>query len=220
MVDNHLESAFRRSTACEWQIPCHGCRETVRPDERILTSAGLCCHRCGAPVNPGEGRWLATNPQSTWGAGFWVNHLMVPWLNGDEVVARQSGYDPVQFLNECLGLPTALGDHVITRAEIEACCQRIPMARSHADVPHTFGPLFAGIDWGGGSRSATVLALGQIDSNYVFHVRYLERFRPQEDPSVILQQIAARCRSFGVSFIAADGGGNGQTYNRLLLDHL
>jgi hypothetical protein len=220
MVDNHLETAYGRSTAGEWRIPCHGCRETVRPDDRILTSEGLRCHRCGAPVDPREGEWSVGNPNSAWGAGFWVNHLMVPWLSTDDVLTRQSLYNPVQFLNECLGLPTALGDHVITRAEIEACCQTTPMARTPADIPRACGPLFAGIDWGGGAKSATVLTLGQITADKVFHVRYLERFRPQEDPAVILQQLAERCHRFGVQWIAADGGGNGYTYNRLLQGQL
>jgi hypothetical protein len=44
----------------------------------------------------------------------------------------------------------------------------------------------------------------------------MERFRPQEEPDRVLDQVAESCRKFGVKVVAADGGGNGHVYNRLL----
>jgi hypothetical protein len=48
----------------------------------------------------------------------------------------------------------------------------------------------------------------------------MERFRPQEEPDHVLNEVAERCRTFGVKVIAADGGGNGNVYNSLLHNKL
>ena len=114
---------------------------------------------------------------------------MVPWVKFDDLLVRQETYDPAKFKNECLGLPTALGDHVITREEIEACCLQRPQARTLADVPHEGrGCLFAGIDWGGGGASATVLVIGYIRSDLTFYVQRFDRFTAQEDPDRVLSR--------------------------------
>jgi len=221
LIDNHLESVFRKSTACEWLVPCAGCHKEVALDERVLGTKGLTCPTCSQVLNPRQGRWVARNPDSHWGDGYWVNHLMVPWLTVDEVLLRLETYDPARFKNECLGLPTALGDHIITREEIEACCLNRPLARTLADVPpEGRGCLFAGIDWGGGGTSATVLVIGYIRDDLRFCIQRFDRFTAQEDPDRVLDAVAQRCREFQVQYIAADGGGNGHVYNRLLLDKL
>jgi hypothetical protein len=145
----------------------------------------------------------------------------VPWLNYDEILERQRVYDAARFKNEVLGLPTALGDHVVTRAELEACCGKLPMTETLAQVPPAArAKLIAGIDWGGGGTSRTVLVLGFMRNDFVFQICRMERFAASEDPEQILKQVAQRCSQFRVKLIAADGGGNGHVFNRLLLDRL
>jgi hypothetical protein len=56
--------------------------------------------------------------------------------------------------------------------------------------------------------------------DYRFHVVRFERFAADEDPKRILDELAARCRQLGVRWIAADGGGHGHVYNRLLYDRI
>jgi hypothetical protein len=80
--------------------------------------------------------------------------------------------------------------------------------------------LVAGIDWGGGGTSRTVVAIGFMRSDYKFQVCRFERLAGSEDPDHVLDAVARSCRQFRVSVIAADGGGNGHVYNRLLLDRL
>lgn len=221
LIDNHLDAVFRRSTANEWTIDCQGCAKPVMLDERVLGPHGITCPGCQALLDPRQGRWVPRNPGATWGEGFWVNHLMGPWVNYDEVLERQRTYDPVRFRNEVMGLPTTLGEHIVTRAELEACCRPVPMAASLADVPYEWQPhLIAGIDWGGGAHSRTVLAIGCMRQDYTFVVCRFESFAAREDPDRVLAEVAARCAQFQVPFIGADGGGNGHVYNRLLLDKL
>jgi hypothetical protein len=64
------------------------------------------------------------------------------------------------------------------------------------------------------------MVIGYMIDNLRFRIVRLERFAAQEEPDVILNEIAKRCREFSVAAIAADGGGNGRTYNRLLLRRL
>ena len=146
---------------------------------------------------------------------------MVPWLNYDEILDRQRTYDLPRFKNEVLGLPTTLGDHIVTRAELEECCGEYPMAQSLGDVPRAGrGRLVAGIDWGGGVHSRTALVIGFMRENYQFQICRFERFPSHEDPDRVLAAVAERCRRFQVQWIAADGNGNGHVFNRLLYDRI
>jgi hypothetical protein len=80
--------------------------------------------------------------------------------------------------------------------------------------------LIAGVDWGGGTASATVLVIGYMRPDLHSVIVRMERFRPEEEPDRVLNQVAESCRKFGVKVIAADGGGNGHVYNRLLQNKL
>ena len=220
-IDNHLEAMFRQSTANEWTMICGSCGKGAILDERSLGPRGVFCPGCSSPLDSQLGAWVARNPNSTWGDGFWIGHPMVPWLNYDEILERQRTYEIGKFKNEVLGLSTTTGDHVVTRAELEACCSKSLMANSGKDVPaQGRGNLIAGIDWGGGGRSRTVLTIGFMRDDFHFQVCRFERFAGTEDPDHVLAAVTNRCQQFSVRFVAADGGGNGHVYNRLLLDRL
>ncbi len=144
-IDNHLEAAFNRSTAQEWSVYCDS-GHLVRLDEECLGLDGPQCPTCGAAITPSEGLWVPRNPDSTWGDGFTLNHLATPWLRYPELLERRASYDTARFRNECLGLPVHLGDHIVTRAEVEACCTQKAMATSHKDVPRRDARPIAGGD--------------------------------------------------------------------------
>ncbi len=143
--DNHLEGMFTRSTANIWTIPCHGCGQGTTIDERCLGTTGPNLSDLSIDLDASQGAWVPLNPHSTWGQGFSISHPMVPWFKAkySEILECQRNYDLVRFRNEVLGLPATLGDHVVTRAELEACCGSArmlqhgnhPMARpQHATV--------------------------------------------------------------------------------------
>ncbi len=216
LVDNHLEGFFNQSTANSWMLTCDGCSKPVTIDERALGPWGLICPDCRHPVDPAQGKWIPRNPGATWGEGFSISHPMVPWLAYADVLERQRTYDPASFRNEVLGLPTTLGDHIVTRAELEACCSERPMLPTR---PPSSGLVVAGIDWGGGMASRTVFVVGTMDPDYTFHIFYIQAFQAQEDPSGIVNDLARLCRELRVDSLAADGNGNGHVYNRLLYSH-
>jgi hypothetical protein len=217
MLENHLETMFRQSTGCEWKVTCPGCHQPHVMDERVIGPDSLICPHCQNPLDAQTGAWVPRNPNSTWGDGFTINHFMVPWLDFYAILDRQKTYDRARFVNEVLGRPTTLGDHIITREEAEACCEDRPFAASLHDVPAPGrGRLVAGIDWGGGSASGTVLVLGYLEQGRRFRVVRFDRWQPHEDPNLVLKQVAERCRQFHVQQIAVDGNGNGHVYNRRL----
>ena len=219
-IDNHLEDVFGRSTAHEWRVPC-GCGEPVFLDEQTLGPQGPICPSCNAPIDPGQGQCIPRNSDSNWGDGFTLNHLATPWLNYPELLERRDSYDPALFRNECLGLPSYLGDHIVTREEVEACCCEQPMASQLDNVPARYrNSLVAGIDWGGGVVSRTVLTVGYMRDDDHFVVVFLERYRAREDPDEILKAVSRRCQQFRIPVVAADGAGNGNVYNNLLLHGL
>jgi hypothetical protein len=221
LVDNALQGAYAQSTAHEWTLDCPHCHEAVILDERCLGPNGVVCSRCQTALDVRTGRWVARHPDSTWADGFWLNHLSVPWLNYHEILDRQRTYDLCQFKNEVLGLPTTLGEHIVSRAELEACCGEQPMAQSISDVPYEVQRhMIAGIDWGGGRISRTVAVIGYYRHENRFVVAHVKWFRADEDPKRLITAVAELCRRFSVKWIAADGRGNGLTTNRLLLDEL
>lgn len=220
-TENHLETLFQQSTACEWQVPCPACTERTILDEKVIGLRSLCCPKCESPIDTGCGTWLPRNPDSKWGKGFWINHCMVPWVQHDELLAKRAEYDPIRFRNECLGLPTVLGDRIVSREEVEACCHSRNMATRLEDVPRDApGQLVAGIDWGGGANSTTVLVIGYMRSDKIFHVCRFDRFRANEDTQYLVTEVAKKCREFRICTIAADGGGNGHVCNRWLAEVL
>jgi hypothetical protein len=218
-IDNHLEDAFNRSTANEWRVPCP-CGQRVFLDEKCLGPEGPICPTCGSSIDPSRGLWVPRNPGSIWGDGFTLNHLATPWLDYPQLLERQRSYNPALFRNECLGLPTFLGDHVVTREEVESCCRQYPMATSWDDIPAEAKKrhLIGGIDWGGGTVSRTVLVVGYMREDDHFGIVFMERYHAQEEPNEILKAIARRISQFRIRLVAADGAGIGSVYNGLLLD--
>jgi hypothetical protein len=219
--ENQLQMMYAASTANEWTIRCENCQKDVILDEYCLGASGIVCRHCQAGLDVKKGRWVARNPESTWGDGYWLNHAMVPWINYDEILERQRNYDLPTFKNEVLGLSTTLGDHIVTREELAECCEPWSSAESCDDFPcDARGKIVAGIDWGGGGKSRTVVAIGWMRDDFVFEVRRFKRFRPDEDTEQLLDSVAALLRSFGAQIVAADGGGSGHHLNRLLVDRL
>jgi hypothetical protein len=220
LIDNHLEAMFNQSTGNEWKIVCEGCGQDVILDERAIGPTGIMCPQCQRPLDKLAGQWVPRNPGATWGDGYWINALMVPWKhNFDEILENQRTYDFARFRNEVLGLPVSLGDHVVTKEQLEACCTDTPMAKTIADVPEEFrNNIVAGVDWGGGGTARTAVVIGFTRPEGVFEICHFARVHAKEDPESIKKRVTEICHRFQVRWIAADGLGNGSVYNRLLLD--
>ena len=218
--DNPLEAAYRQGSQREWVARCPKCRANNRPTEDTLGPASPVCAKCGAPISFASGRWVARNSSAVSCESFWINHLMVPWIDYQEVLSCRETYGIAQFRNEVLGIPVDLGDHVVTPAEVEACCGTLNNAISPRDwgrLRLAPGTLTLGIDWGGGGKSRAAFALGAYSEKGGFRVLFMERRPPGESHEQMVGRACEILRQAPGAAVAADGGGNGSILNRLLI---
>jgi len=219
MIDNQLEEAFNRSTRNTWQTRCEACEHENIPDESILGASGTICASCKQPISLANGRWVPSNPDAADADGFWFNHLMTPWIDYAEILSHRDAYDIVRFKNEVLGLPANLGDHLVTREQVLACCTQYSMAESSHDARLrglNLATVCVGIDWGGGSNTRTALIAGGHDAYGRFHVLRMEVVAAGEDHKKVLDAALRFTQRFGGFPVAADGAGNGAILNREL----
>ena len=219
-VTNHLEDAFALSTARVWMARCEACGTEVLPDERSIGPDFYCCSGCQQPIDWRRGQWVATNPQSTWGDGFWLPQIIAPWVTPRRFHEKASEYDKDQLLNEVFGLSTTQGTLAITRAELEACCSARPMAASSTDLPaDARRAILLGIDWGSGlAGQAAVVVASQCFRTNRLKVWHWGLLSTNDRP--IIDEVVALCGRFGVSRVFADARGGGAHQNRALWSRL
>lgn len=229
-LDNNIEKYWAdRSTQNQWVVP-HDCKggEGGRHwnilGEGNIGKRSLVCNnvKCKQPIHP-----MADG--ATWGSqqkmtidkatgkpvgrvqfdGYRIPQLMVPWKPWSEIVNDYETYPRDKFYNEVLGISFDSGLRPLTRAHIQSnCCDDIKM--SEVDKYRALGyaqDIWAGIDWGTGENTYTVITLGTY-VNMKFRVFYWHRFEGEEnDPPVQLQKICELIEYFNVKMIGADYGG-------------
>ena len=225
--DNILEEyRTKYSTQGEWVVPCdaHG-GEAGRYwnilAEKNIGKKGLICERCGGPINPQhpDAQWANMVAKADF-EGYRIPQLMVPWRSWDEILLDYRRYPRDKFYNEVLGLSYDSGMRPLSWAQIQQCCH--PQVTMHADMLKKYraaaygNHIYAGLDWGTGENSYTVLALGM----YVgakFRIFYIHRFEGEEtDPVIQMDIICRTLKEFNVRIIGADYGGGFNANDRLI----
>lgn len=227
--DNPIEKYWQNfSTQNEWVVPCE--RHGVPGDpstwfwnvlgEENIGKEGLICSKCG-------GRISSTHPQARWAMmnpsvltklaepyeGFRVPQLMVPWLDWHEILDKYKKTERGVFYNEVLGLSYDSGLRPLTRQDvIDNCKPGLFMSESSLrELRHQIGgslPVFAGIDWGTGEGSYTVLSLGTYLYDGRFTIFYIHRFEgPESEPQRQLELIEQILRYWNVTLVGCDYGG-------------
>jgi hypothetical protein len=229
-LDNCIERYWTDfSTQNEWVVPCdhHGLPNdpsTWHWNVLGISNIGkshLICDRCGAqifPMHP-NAQWAAMNPK-VWERlpepfdGYRIPQLMVPWKEWHEIIHSLETASLAVFHNETLGLSYDSGTRPLRKQDlIDNCTPGLLFtAEKFNELKLKFGkhtPIFAGIDWGGGSstHSYTVIALGAYLDGF-FTTFYLRRFEGQEtEPAVQLDLIKQLIGVWGVRLVGADYGG-------------
>jgi hypothetical protein len=138
-----------------------------------------------------------------------VPQLMVPWKPWDEIVLDYERYPRDRFYNEVLGISYDSGLRPLTTGALKACCnQDVHMTdfEKYRGFSYT-QPVFAGLDWGTGEHSYTVITLATY-VDMVFRVFYMHRFVGAEvDPPVQLERICELIDFFNISVVGCDYGG-------------
>ncbi len=234
-LDNTLEHYWvNQSTQNEWVVPCYrhstttGAGDNNRSDahwnvldESNIFKHGLSCDKCEELINPvAEGsQWVALNPQirdelEEPYEGFRIPQLMVPWITWSEILQKQKVYGRPEFYNEVLGLSYDSGTRPLTRQDvIDNCDPNLLLTDAAIEEMHVrtgrgqSSTIFAGIDWGTGENTFTVISLGTyIDGK--FTIFYLKRFEgPESDPKFQLEFISHLIEKWNVNLVGADYGG-------------
>lgn len=223
-LDNTIETYWSSmSTMNEWVVPCEGCNFWNILGEKNIGKKGLICEKCGKLIYP-------MGPRSQWAAhrafdelhvpfeGYRINQLMVPWVKWNDILLNYEKYPRDRFYNEVLGLSYDSGLRPLTREQVRACCNpNISMMNLGWYKQMSAGqPVFAGIDWGTGENSYTVLTLAMyVDRK--FRVFYMHRFVGEEvEPDRQMDLIVTMLRYFNVRLIGTDYGGGFYPNDKLI----
>jgi len=219
-LDNTLEHyRANYSTQGEWVVPCdrHG-GDTGRYwnilGEKNIGKKGLVCEKCKKLLNPrAEGAsWAAQvpyHPVTTPYESYRIPQLMVPWIDWDsDILLPYESYSRDRFYNEVLGISYDSGLRPLSRPDlIGACNSEVSMSKLEHYRQLSFAqPVFAGVDWGYGERSYTVITLATY-SNMKFQVFFMHRFTGEEsDPTIQLERIVELLTYFNVRMVGCDWG--------------
>jgi hypothetical protein len=216
-LDNHLEYyRANLSTQGEWVVPCdaHG-GETGRYwnvlGEKNIGKRGLVCEKCHRLIDPmhPDAQWMNMVKEAPW-ESYRIPQLMVPWVDWNhDILHNYEHYPREKFYNECLGLSYDSGLRPLTLRQLKDVCRddidmtELEKYRALGYAQH----IYAGIDWGTGEHSYTVITLGTyIDMK--FRVFFTHRFTGEEvDPEVQIERILELIRYFNVRYIGTDYGG-------------
>lgn len=214
------------STQNQWVVPCN-CKggESGRfwniLGEKNIGKKGLSCERCGQLINPMhvDAQWARTVEDAIF-EGYRIPQLMVPWRSWDEIFLDYGRYERPRFYNEVLGLSSDSGMRPLTMQNLRDCCsEKVSMHPRHLEVyqqKSVAEEVFAGIDWGTGENTYTLLSLGMYIEGK-FRIFYLHRFVGEDlDPDIQIEKIVEILSTFNVLKIGTDYGG-GYIQNRRLV---
>jgi hypothetical protein len=219
-LDNTIEYyRANLSTQGEWVVPCdahggEGGRYWNVLGEKNIGKEGLICEKCGKLIDPRhvDAQWatmVAWDESHAPFESYRITQLMVPWKSWKEVLLDYQRYPRDKFYNEVLGISYDSGLRPLTSGHIKDNCREdILMSEMEKYHPLSFAQqVYAGIDWGTGEHSYTVLSLGTyIDMK--FRIFYMHRFEGEDtDPVPQMEKILELIRHFNVRVIGADYGG-------------
>jgi hypothetical protein len=205
------------STMGEWVVPCdrhggEGGRYWNILGEKNIQKRGLSCEKCHQLIDPmhPDAQWARMQDAGIFEA-FRVSQLMVPWKSWEDTYMEYSRYSRSKFYNEVLGISYDSGLRPLTRQQVRECCN--PTVSMHPDDLEKYKAIgkdngvFAGIDWGTGENSYTVLCLGAyVDSK--FRIFYIHRFTGEDvDPVPQFRKIDEMLSYFNARVIGIDYGG-------------
>ncbi len=219
-LDNIIEDYWaNRSTQNEWAVPCdclggEAGRYWNILGEKNIGKKHLICERCGKQLYAmcDGAQWAAAveyHPVHSPFEGFRIPQLMVPWIDWSELLYKYEHESRNKFYNEALGISFDTGLRPLTMAQVRNCCKdRIKMSDLERYKAFANGnDVFAGIDWGTGENSYTVLTLATYVNNK-FRVFYMHRFTGEDtEPERQLDKLEEILRAFNVRLIGTDYGG-------------
>lgn len=206
----------RYSTKYEWAIPCdhHTPRHWVTISEKNIGKGGLICERCGNTIYPDheDAHWvaLADNPKEKTILGWRLPQVIFPLSDWSIITDKRDKYAD-KFWTEVLALPRDTSVHPITEKLFTSLCDNSSpnTAVKYKDWERYSRsyPTFAGIDWGPGAKSYTVLTIGGYFNTTKFRFFYMRKYESGEsDPEFLLNDLVKQINRFHVQLVGVDYG--------------
>ena len=220
--DNPLEFYWARfSTQNEWLTKCEACNHWNLIEEENIGPFGLICKKCKGDINPADGnaQWVRMGKEGQAWEGFRLPQPIVPYAYYDRqdvfkrhwkgLIEKQKRYPRPKFLNEVMARSYDAGTKPITLEELRTCCtEECEFIRPEAVSKHIqHSKCWAGVDWGTGDASYTVLSIWAYDPMGRFRMLFAKRYEGAEsDPDFTWHDIIKICKAFKVTRIGADWG--------------
>jgi len=224
--ENPLELYWSlHSTQNEWAVRCERCGHWSIIEEENIGPVGLVCMykfhnetRCGGLLDPiRNGQWVRTGKADAEWEGFRLPQPIAIYARMDKplvfrrqwsaLLVKQGRYSRAKFLNEVMARSYDLGTKPVSLAEVRRCCLQdyslVYEPTRHMKSTYTW----AGVDWGTGDESYTVLSIWTYDIKGRFRCLFAKRYEGLEsDPDYSVMDIIKWCRVFNVTRIGADWG--------------
>jgi hypothetical protein len=210
-LNNAMETHWKNSTQCEWMIFCPGCAGWIFQDEKIIQDSGPTCPKCSRGLDPQFGKWVPYGAQDSEFMGFRIPQTMVPWMmvpsKWKELVRKLRTWPQQQFYNEVLGLAHEKGANPLVNEDLKKCCRDDFLMVEARPSNRYFDAFFAGIDWGAGLGSYTVISIVGMHEGKVW-VPYMRRFAAEKDEiNFQVEECAKIAARFGCPLVGCDWGG-------------
>jgi hypothetical protein len=219
--DNSLEFYWSRySTQNEWLVRCSRCRRWNCIEIAHIQEDGLHCSRCSKLLDPiGNGSWVRLGKEGAEWEGFRVPQPVVihayahkpkvfkrKWA---DLLIKKGRYTRSKFQNEVMARSYDAGTKPVSFDEVRRCCLPGRRLLYEDDITNTLKAThsYAGVDWGTGDESFTLLSIWRYDDRGCFSLIFAKRYEGVEaDPDFSIQDIIKWCRLFSVNRIGADWG--------------
>lgn len=218
-MENPIEHYWAaESTMNEWMTRC-GCSKWNGTKIENIGETGYVCSKCGKLLDIRTGEWVAGRAKATY-RGFHINQLMTPYTHKDwdSIRVKLKDYPLAQFMNEVLGESWDTGVRPITREQLLQCCQPYSMI-SNPSFEVSSRITVAGLDWGTGGESYTVLTIMMLEGNK-YRVLYCKRYSGLDAlQDKMLDHILAMLNLYNINKVGCDVG-FGYYFNYALQERL
>lgn len=219
--DNPLELYWSRySTQNEWVCKCQACGHWNIIEIQNVGPRGLVCVKCRKDLDPiTNGQWARVGNATAEWEGFRLPQPIVLYAYRDhpkvfeakwaDLLQKKKRYPISKLQNEVFARSYDSGAKPVSYDEVRRCCRPEISFLNPTRLSETIRAnwSWAGIDYGTGTESYTILSIWGYDAYQRFCLRYAYRYEGFEaDTDFYLPDIVKKCRRFNVRRIAADWG--------------
>lgn len=244
-LDNTIEQIWLDSSQAEWVIRCEHCRHHNIPSlefdleammgpydlERKVSreSPGVCCAKCGKPINPRTGWWDHKHPKMRYSfPGRHVPQIIMPMHYEDTdkwaiLQGKRMGFGRTPkntFYNEVCGESYDTGAKLVSSTDLKraAVLPENTMENALKQI-HNYRHRILSVDWGGGGQDeisfTTVAMIGLCHDGRIeipFGWRSLTPNDPMREALAVLHFI----RELQCAQLVHDGNGAGALRSEII----